>query len=744
MRRSPCAFYLLGAWMSVAAWLLTACSQEVGYGGESVFHCHAFDIYPDSVDMHTGMILRAYGDSVIQVRVEGNTLRTVSAGKMPRSRWTFRFWSDYPLFDALMRLEASRVPDGSYTPLSPYELYLNPFTGAEGERLLESRIRNGYLIPSDTRRYVWPVINENPQWILAACELFKITADRFFLEKTGTVAANIAAEERKVCYGQLTGLIGGIPRYMATSQDMFPEWIGPGELHQTATFGVNAAWWGALRSMADITVGMALRNEMARLPEMTLDPDSLRNSIFRYFWNPEKGRFSAMLYGDPLRPMALGASDNLAQGMAVLTGLPLHEMSEMIIGKTPAAVTGISLFDPVLASGGVKKSAVEALAQVVWAIAASRAGNDKAYNAAVAATLYNLCDDILGSRHNSPAVMRQPLTSLVLRGFCGITTAFEGLYFAPSVPSVMSGTMRITGLKYRRSELSVTIAGTGNKVASFMIDGKEAEPFLPASEEGHHDIAITLASEAPEQADADFSASGSIGRMPAVEWTSPADVSFIYSGNDSGKRDIWAYVDGLPVEEAEGRHYTLDDTSAVRTVQFCATPDGNWPGFATAPVLYVPQGFSRTIDLTDVARGGSGIFQDRTLASRFVESTRYRNRKIAFDVTVEEKGVYAVAVHYANGLGIVNSRRRTALRSLSVDGVPQQGVFVFTQLSPVDWDNDPAREWQMMTGFTNPLMVSLDPGTHTFELRYYQPTPVYIDPFSNTVVADYVRLIRYK
>lgn len=744
MRRSPCAFYLLGAWMSVAAWLLTACSQEVGYGGESVFHCHVYDIYPDSVDMHTGMILRAYGDSVIQVRVEGNTLRTIYAEKHPRSRGTFRFKSDYPLFDALIRLEASRVSDGSYTPLSPYELYLNPFIGSEGERILASRIRNGYLIPSDTRRYVWPVINDNPQWILAACELFKITANRFFLEKIGGVAANIAAEERKVCSGPLTGLIGGIPRYMAAPQDLFPQWMGPGELLGSATFCVNVAWWGALRSMADITAGMALRNEMARLPEISFDPDSLRNSIFRYFWNPVQGRFSAMLYGDPLRPLALGSSDNLAQGMAVLTGLPLPEMSRMLIEKTPAPVTGISLYAPRLASGEGKKMASEALAGTVWAIAASRVGNDKAYNTAMAAMVYNLCDDILGSRHNSGAVVRQPLTALVLRGFCGITTAFEGLYFAPSVPSGMTGTKQITGLKYRRSELSITIAGTGDKVASFMVDGKETEPFFPASEEGHHDISITLSSEAPEQADADLSVPVQISKMPAVEWTSPADVSFIYSGNDTGKRSMWAYVDGLPVEEAEGRHYTLDDTSAVRTVQFCATPDGNWPGFATAPVLYVPQGFSRTIDLTDVAKGGSGIFQDRTLASHFVESTRYRNRKIVFDVTVEEKGVYAVAVHYANGLGIVNSRRRTALRSLSVDGVPQQGVFVFTQLSPVDWDNDPAREWQMMTAFTNPLMVALDPGTHTFELRYYQPNPVYIDPFSNTVVADYVRLIRYK
>ena len=740
MWRMPRISLCLWVFMPVVIWLLAACSHDSGPVSEPVYHCDAYDIAPDSVDMHTGVILRANGDSAIQVRVEGNVLRTVYAGAYPRSRGVFRYKSDYPVFDALLRIETSRASDDNYTLATPYELYLNPFIGADGERMLDSRIRNGYLIPSDTRRYGWPVINDNPQWILAACELFKITANRVALETTGRLAANIATEERKVCMNGVTGLIGGIPRYMAAPKELFPEWVGPGELFEIATFSVNMAWWAALKSMADITAGMALRNEMARLPEMPLDPDSLRNAMFRYFWNPAEGRFSAMIYGDSFRQLPLGASDNLAQGLAIITGLPITGMAEMMVSKTPASVTGISLLSPCM-STNMGNTPYEELARAVWAIAASRAGNDKVYNAAVGALIYNLCNDILGSRHVFSA-MKRPLASLVLRGFCGISTAFEGLYFSPCVPSCMPGTKHVDGLKYRRSELSITINGTGSKIVSFTVDGKETKPFYPASEEGSHEIVITLSGEVGI-AEADFSDPGVITDAPTVECATLQDRSFFLpdAGGDGEKRMV--YINGIPAEEIAGRYYSLDTASVATTVQFCMVKDDHWPGFATAPYLYLPTGCVQTVPMADVALKGNRIIEDKDLATRFIESTRYKNNKIAFDVTVEEKGVYGVDVHYVNGLGIVNPRRRTALRRLSVDG-DHKGIFVFTQLSPVDWDNDPMREWQMMTGFTNPLKVGLDPGTHRFELRYYQPNPVYIDPFSNTVVADYVRIVRYE
>ena len=65
---------------------------------------------------------------------------------------------------------------------------------------------------------------------------------------------------------------------------------------------------------------------------------------------------------------------------------------------------------------------------------------------------------------------------------------------------------------------------------------------------------------------------------------------------------------------------------------------------------------------------------------------------------------------------------------------------MFTQLSPMAWDSAPEHHWQTLTAFTAPLIVELTEGEHTLEMAFYQPSPVYIDPENNIVLADEVRL----
>ena len=46
-----------------------------------------------------------------------------------------------------------------------------------------------------------------------------------------------------------------------------------------------------------------------------------------------------------------------------------------------------------------------------------------------------------------------------------------------------------------------------------------------------------------------------------------------------------------------------------------------------------------------------------------------------------------------------------------------------------------------MTSWTNALTVPLREGRNELELRYYQPSPVYADPLSNTVLFDIIRIL---
>ncbi len=721
---------------------------------DKLFHNETYDISPDSINLHNGVILRADGDTALLVRVDGTTIRTIHPELSGHNdNDGFVYSSDYPVLNALVNMERQRETASSYSFSTPYEIYLNPFAGSQFAKLLMERERNGYVVPMETRRYSWPVINENAQWIIAACELFNLNGDRKLLQKIGEVAEKVSNEERRVCISPSSGLITGVPRYMIGTYSPFPEWMNDAvSLMECVSFTTNVAWWWAQNSLDRVTTSMSIKKEISHLPATAFDTDSLRTAVFREFWNPAQGHFSAMLYGNPLGPIQLSASDNLGQAMAVIAGFPLPEMSEMIMEMNPSPVTGISLFTPHLAATYVQRTVAEALAQTLWAIAASRTTNKLAYENAVGALIYTIANDILAGRQHLPYI-NQPLTGVILRGFYGLSTAYDGLRFAPSVPRGMPGSMKIEKLHYRNSELTVILHGTGSEVVECLLDGKSSEPFFPASEEGLHTLEITLADNSDEVGRVNKTAPGVLAPPPSTIWQTPREATFMPLRDPSGDRSTFSadksggvrylFLDGVIIEEMMTSHYELFDSPDVVNVQFCTLTGNRWMGFSTAPHLFIPPGKEKMVRLADVVKGGTRIIEDRKMAEKFVESNRNKNPRIKFDVEITEGGRYAVDVHYLNGLGIVNSRRRTAVRRLGVDG-NMAGVFVFPQLSAADWDNSPDREWQNHTAYTNPLVVNLDAGTHTLELRYYQPTPVYVDPTANTVLADYVRLIKLK
>ncbi|MDE5979436.1 MAG: hypothetical protein K2G84_05310, partial [Muribaculaceae bacterium] len=88
--------------------LPTSCRKEAPRGVDPIAHNAAYDIWPDSIDLHDGVVLRAMSDSLMQVRVSGNVLDTITAAPLPPDRMTFK--SAAPLLDFLYRLEASTPP----------------------------------------------------------------------------------------------------------------------------------------------------------------------------------------------------------------------------------------------------------------------------------------------------------------------------------------------------------------------------------------------------------------------------------------------------------------------------------------------------------------------------------------------------------------------------------------------------------------------------------------------------------
>lgn len=715
-----------------------SCREERPRDVAPIAHTEAFDIWPDSIDLHEGVILRAVSDSVMQVRVDGNILDTIHAGEARPGR--MRFKSTYPLLDFLYRLEASQPSAGRYLPLTPYEIYLNPLQNDSSRIILERRLKNNVVIPSETRRFGWPAINSNAEWLLAASELAVAREDTHWEKSVRHTARLVLESDNRLSRNPATGLFYGVPRYMASGHGIFPQWMEASDIFQQSTLAVNVAY------------GAAMAN-------LSIPADSLADALKNLMWIPNMGYFSATAYGVPTSPLALQSTDNLSQAIAVISGIIPDAMADAIIRKTPVNQTGVSLYQPLLppASGDIREEIPATLLQTAWAVACARRGNEAAYAEATGMLFAAEGKRLLGYRHELPA-FRSTFTTFITRGLLGMTFSKEGARFIPYVPETLPGEKNISGLKYRNATLDIQMNGTGKVISTFTIDGTPTEPFIPANLDGRHKIAITLAGATTDPGSVTVRNGYDMAPLPPVaEWTSSREATLrpgklpatlaahTLTGNqremisqESGDCRL-VYINGILQEEIFRDTYKLYDARKLAVVQFTALVNSEFSGFSSKPHLYLPPEKRHTIYAGSIARSGTKILEDKTIASKFVESNRFHNRNISFDFDAPESGKYLVEVHYANGLGVVNTQRKTALRSLRVNG-REEGIFIFPQMSAASLPKNGNESWQKMNGWSNILTANLKKGTNRMELRYYQPSPVCSDPNSNVVLFDLVRL----
>ena len=75
------------------------------------YHCEAYDVWPDSIDTHSGFVVAASGDSLLQVKVEGSVVREIRPDSVGNGY--MEVYTGMPVFDLLYRWEASRGVEGN-------------------------------------------------------------------------------------------------------------------------------------------------------------------------------------------------------------------------------------------------------------------------------------------------------------------------------------------------------------------------------------------------------------------------------------------------------------------------------------------------------------------------------------------------------------------------------------------------------------------------------------------------------
>lgn len=726
--------FVAWAFLAAASFIVSSCREGIPSQVQPIAHNSSYDVWPDSIDLHEGIILRAMSDSVLQIRVEGNVIDTIKAPEVREGRMSFR--SSFPILDFLYRLEASRPSYSGYTIQTPYEIYLNPLQTEGAEEILLSRLRNGVVLPAQTSLIGWPVTNANAEWLLAAVELATATGDKKFTSTVASAARTAVGNDSRLCRNSSTGLFSGIPPYMAIDPGIFPAWMGSTEMGDQTTLGVNIAYCAALSKLR------ALRNDIY----LEVSPDSLLHAIKHDMWIPNIGSFSALRYGPTIWQVPLQVTDNLAQAVGICAELFPDAMSRRIISNTPMHPSGAELFYPTLpdARSHSMPRVNRMLLQTAWTVAAACTCNDAAYSAATGALIAGEGARLLGDRSRLSS-FRSSFTAFILKGLLGMRFRSDGVFFVPCVPEILPGEKHITGLQYRNSVLDITINGTGSVISTFTIDGKPSDTFFPANLEGGHSIAITLAAQPAEAGSINLQTDTALATLPPeVVWSddrtarlepNPAQIS-----DKDDDHAFLVYLNGVLTDEIHSSEYNMYESRWPVAVEITSVIDNRLSGYGSQPHIYVPQSQRCLIYASQLAKTGTRILQDKKLASKFVESNKFKNRTISFDYDAPEEGTYLISAHYANGLGVVNSQRRVALRQLRANG-KIAGVLLFQQLKPREMAGSTGESWQEQTAWSNTLCPTLHKGLNHLELRYLQISPVLADPTANEVLIDMVQII---
>ena len=438
-------------------------------------------------------------------------------------------------------------------------------------------------------------------------------------------------------------------------------------------------------------------------------------------------------------------AETLGESLAILFNVASPERAKIISQSNPTTPYGVAIFYPQISDmPSYHNNALWPFVASYWTLACAKAGNEQATlqgfgsvfrPAALFATNkenFNLDNGDIATELNSSNMLWSLSGNIALtcRILFGINYEDNGLSFSPFVPKVMADNRTLSNFTYRDAKLNITVKGHGQHIKSFMLNGKECKPFIPADIKGVNEIVIEMdCEEIPAQA---------VNNQPNLK-APLTPIAWIEDG-----RLCWnpieyighyeVILNGKRVAKTRQTSYALTEQGEWQVIgvseagveSFASEPRSNadrfvveMPGEKTsmksAEISYQP--------LTPIAgyNGNGFVETDHSIAA------------ISVTIDVPADGEYAFSLRYANGNGPVNTENKCAIRTLTVDG-NKIGTVVMPHRGVANWD-----DW----GMTNEVKTELKAGKHTLCIEY-RPENENMNLSTNHAIIDCVKLVRVK
>lgn len=561
---------------------------------------------------------------------------------------------------------------------------------------LEVKIdRMGRIIQDTGTGGSWPCSSDRVVWALSAWNICLATGDMEWLKKAYPVITKSLECDDMVVFNPQTGLYRGESSFIDWREQSYPTWAQPADIYLSECLGTNAAYYGVLKVTADMAAALGYKKDVKKY---TQKAEALKQAINDKFWVEEDGYYASYWYGRQ-NLIRTQHSETLGESFCVLFGIADEERAAKVISSMHVGEFGPPIFSPqIVSQGDYHNNGVWPYVTSFWGKAAAKAENETALmhalacnvrTAALYATNYENYSFNTGNPYttlmNSPNMLwgLSGFMGLFHRTFFGFEFTQEGLVMNPFVPTVLAGIRKLEAFPYRGMSLDITVKGSGHEIASCLVDGKEADAFIPADWTGKHTVEIVMKGEHKPSS---INLVGYIGmpETPVVQET-------------AGKLQ-WKAVEGAAKYEVLKDGQVAAETTSC---EWTAKENGEYQvravtakgvhSFTSEPLRYYSD--------TSIQIQGVDKWLDGTLGEQ-----------VKVKVAVPATGWYVVDWEYANGSGEVEQRNHCANRQLFVDG-KSFTTMVFPQRGLDDWKN---------YGWSTPVKVYLKKGSHQLALRYLE------------------------
>lgn len=541
----------------------------------------------------------------------------------------------------------------------------------------------------------YPVSTDRVVWAVAAWEYYLATGDRQWLSQVYEGLGNTARKDLHIAYDPEVHLFKGETCSMDWRTHTYPNWFTNAIIGESYSSGTNALHLFLYTFLSRASVILKRPAEEVALWKKV--EKELRQGINDMFWDEETSLYKCWAYPGFTGYMVSERVGCMSNGLAAMLGASDGARSAAMLENYPLYAYGAAVLYPSKAEGyAYHNKSVWPVWQTPLMYAAKKCGNfavaDHLIGSAVrAGALFlthkeNMTYDTGYDRNTALNSDRQlwsvaSYLSIVYRIFFGMEMSEEGLAFRPYVPEMAGGALKLSGFRYRKAVLDVSIKGSGSEIVSLKVNGrkKKAGFVLPSNARGKYRIEIELKPAAGR---------GRANIVPAGPLSCWAPVEPVVRLEQN--QVSWTAVPGCTYALV-GKDMRIENIHTPYNIS--ALPDGCYSVVATGPGGFTSDLSNPVLKSSWTASFEAGVRDDGATHGDFT---------ISFNVPRD--GDYLLWFEGANGNGPHDVY--CAIRSVFIDGRDAATAILTAE-----------GDWNLITKSNHILLKGLGAGEHKLTVR---------------------------